>query len=258
MSGNKTDENDILMRYYRSRQGVVAQHLIGAAIGHFIADDHQGVRTASYDSRVAAGIGFTRPFLPLLKTVTDHQIELQFGGYPINDLPCGEKSRLAEISGEALPLLPSSLEMILLVHGLEVASSPDILIDECWSALKGNGRLLLVVPHRGSFWANDDRTPFGQGQPYSQRQIRELLEASGFDVTAIRVALAAPPMPLPIYVKLAATIEHLPKIFGGVLVVEAVKMIYSVRPIRKAVRRPMAVRVAGVAGGNIERQKNDE
>ena len=87
----------------------------------------------------------------------------------------------------------------------------------------------MVVPHRGSIWASRDDTPFGAGQPYSINQIRSLLKDHDFEVGKIHQSLNAPPSSSTLYPRYAPFVERLPNPFGGVLIVEARKMIYSIK-----------------------------
>ena len=147
-------------------------------------------------------------------------------------------------------MLPSSLDALLLVHGLELSGDGQALLGECWRVLKSQGRLVLVVPHRGSIWAGSDRTPFGHGQPYSVNQIRGMLKEHDFETGRIHQALTVPPSHSFAYPRIAPLFERLPNLFGGVLIVDARKMIYSVRGLpvaeKKRILRPA---LSGIASG---------
>ena len=60
---------------------------------------------------------------------------------------------------------------------LETAERVRPLLREMWRVLAPEGRLILVVPNRRGVWARLDKTPFGQGRPYSRRQLEALLIA---------------------------------------------------------------------------------
>ena len=50
---------------------------------------------------------------------------------------------------------------------------------ELWRVTAPNGRLIVVVPRRGGFWAQADNTPFGSGYPFSRGQLEKLLPELG-------------------------------------------------------------------------------
>jgi SAM-dependent methyltransferase len=137
-------------------------------------------------------------------------------------------SALVEIS--AMPLPDSCIDRALIVHALEIADHPHDLLSEIWRILTPGGRVIVVVPSRSGLWARLDRTPFGHGRPYSRanwanscaKPFRRLIGRKRFifrrfapDVVA-RQALSSDRRSL-----------SLP--WGGVLIVEATKLLY--RPV---------------------------
>ena len=216
-----------LAEFYASPMGKMVRRLILRRLASLYPPN----ANLANDARISAGIGYARPYMPFLARHFSRQILLQFGGDVARAWPESKASRLAAVNEANLPLLASSLDHVLLVHGLEVAAAPSALLDEIWRLLKGGGRLSLVVPHRRSRWASREHTPFGQGQPFSPKQVRQLLESQGFHVHLIRHALALPPYTAPFYTRFAPLTERISYRFGGVLVVEAEKMLYAVRPL---------------------------
>lgn len=131
-----------------------------------------------------------------------------------------------------LPLPDSSVDRVILMHALEGASSgAHGLMREIWRVLKGNGRILMIVPNRRGIWAHSDRTPFGTGQPYSAFQIKDTLRDHGFLVDRTWRALYIPPSQSRMLLSMADAIEtcgeKLFPGFGGLLVMEAGKQIYA-------------------------------
>ena len=219
--------------FYESRLGLVTRRLVTRRLGQILSD-RLGARKPS---GVAAGLGYIRPYLGFLDRVCDQVVGLQSTGTGAVHWPRGKGSRLASVDGGNLPILPSSLDLLLLVHGLELARNQPALLEECWRVLKSHGRLVLVVPHRGSPWAGSDKTPFGYGEPYSANQVRSMLKTHDFEVGRTHQALTMPPSHSFIYPKTAPLVERLPNLFGGVLIVDARKMIYSVKGIPVAARK---------------------
>lgn len=210
--------------FYKSATGQIACQLIMRKLAPLIDGEGQNI--------AAAGIGFTAPYLGHASSI----IQLQSVGHtpPL----ARDRQQCAIIDPIKLPLLDASLDLCLMVHGLEASSSPSATLSETWRVLKGQGRLVLVVPHRANIWSMKEVTPFGFGQPYSVNQIKKLLKQHDFEVGKIRQALVAPPSFSALYPKYAPLAERLPTFFGGVLIVEARKMIYSVRGVHASSPRP--------------------
>ena len=232
------------------------QTAMGRMVRHLIARKLKLVMSAAFpamsrDLDVAA-LGYVRPYLKYFNDHYPQMLHLQMvDGLP-QPWPASQTvpSRQARVDGHNLPLLDASLDLVLAMHCVEVAPTPHETVDEIWRVLKGQGKLVLMVPHRGSMWVGREDTPFGLGQPYSSNQIKRLLQDRGFDVIKIHQALAAPPSHSRFYTRFAPYVERLPNPMGGVLIVEAVKMIYAVRtdrsPARQKTQLSAANRLAGV------------
>jgi SAM-dependent methyltransferase len=134
-----------------------------------------------------------------------------------------------------LPLPDNSVDRLLAVHALEVADRPGPVLRELWRVLAPEGRLLMVVPNRRSIWARGDTTPFGQGRPYSRRQLERLLSDALFEPLDWAHALYLPPVQKRFVLKSALTLERLGNRlsagFGGVIIVEARKSVAGALPV---------------------------
>lgn len=219
--------------FYASSTGRMVRHLISRKLAPMIAHDSGDL--------ICAGMGYVRPYL---KYFPNGEVTcLQGAGHDLTPWPVVPKgdpprSRQAVVDLAALPLLDASLDLLVVAHGLETSPRPEDLVAEAWRVLKGQGRMILIVPHRASLWAAKDTTPFGMGQPYSVNQIKKLLKRHDFEVGRIDQALAAPPSMSNLYPKYAPFVERLPNLFGGVLIVEARKMIYSMRGVHAKASAP--------------------
>ena len=125
---------------------------------------------------------------------------------------------------------------------------------EVWRCLKGEGDVALVVPHRRSLWARADKTPFGQGTPFSRRQLKLALDQAGFDQISIKHSLYMPPFGRRLPPAMRRRLHHAGRIgwamFGGVLLVRAKKRLYSAHQqpshaLRRKVRQFMVSQPAG-------------
>jgi SAM-dependent methyltransferase len=134
-----------------------------------------------------------------------------------------------------LPLPDNSVDRLLAIHLIEVADRVGPVLRELWRVLTPEGRLLMVVPNRRSIWARGDTTPFGQGRPYSRRQLDRLLADALFEPIDWSHALYLPPVSKRFVLKSALGIERLgarlTPSFGGVIIVEARKTVAGALPV---------------------------
>jgi hypothetical protein len=93
------------------------------------------------------------------------------------------------------------------------------------------GRLVVVVANRWSFWAQSDSTPFGHGRPYSRTQLAMLLSDAMFEPVASARALYAPPWASGPLIRAADAFERVGEVLwpalGGLVLMEAVKRLYA-------------------------------
>jgi SAM-dependent methyltransferase len=137
-----------------------------------------------------------------------------------------------------LPLADGCVDRLIAVHCLEVVEGTRHLLREMWRVLSPEGRLMLVVPNRRGVWARLDNTPFGQGRPYSRRQLEELLVEALFTPMDWSGALYFPPLGKRMLLRSATAWERvgagITPAFSGVLIVEARKELMA--PIGKAAK----------------------
>ena len=154
------------------------------------------------------------------------------------------------VEDEQLPLPDNSVDRLLAVHCLETADRPRPLLREMWRVLSPRGRLMMIVPNRRGVWARLDRTPFGQGRPYSRSQLEELLDESMFSPLHWSVALYVPPFESRRVIRSATAFERvgarLSPGFGGVIMVEARKELAI--PIATKARARVLGRLVTVPG----------
>jgi len=146
------------------------------------------------------------------------------------------------VQEDRLPLADGSVDRLLGVHCLEMAEGARPLLREIWRVLSPEGRLLLVVPNRRGVWARLDNTPFGQGRPYSRRQLEALLVEAMFTPLDWSGALYMPPVGRRMLLRSATAWERVGAVlspaFCGVVIAEARKEL--VAPIGKPAKaRPL-------------------
>jgi SAM-dependent methyltransferase len=130
-----------------------------------------------------------------------------------------------------LPLANKSVDFALVVHALEHTSKPSEMIQEVWRVLADGGRMILVVPNRTGVWARVEKTPFGQGHPYSLSQLNQFLKENSFSTLRIEYALYIPPSQSRVFLSTASAWEKIGhkwfRNLGGVLMIEATKEVYA-------------------------------
>jgi len=144
-----------------------------------------------------------------------------------------------------LPLADNSIDRVICLHALEGVDDPGPMLREIWRVMKSGARQLTIVPNRRGLWAHSDRTPFGNGQPYSASQIKRALHHQGFLIERSRHALYAPPTGLRLNLSLADRFEKIGGTlfpgFGGLLLLESSKQLYAPVPVKAGLRHRLVL-----------------
>lgn len=218
--------------FYATRQGTVTAQLLRERLLALWPD------LAGQD---VLGLGYAVPYLRLWREGARRCIALCPAQTGAARWPKGLANLSCTAEEDALPFPDLSFDRILVVHGLEGAENARRLLRELWRVLKDDGRLLLVVPNRRSLWAYVEATPFGQGQPYSPRQLGALLAASLFRIERRDTALYVPPFKPRLLLRSAPLWErsgrHLAPQFAGVTISEAIKDCFAAVPARRLAPR---------------------
>ncbi|PZO77642.1 MAG: SAM-dependent methyltransferase [Mesorhizobium amorphae] len=237
--------NDIvaLRAFYDTVLGRVAERSVAAAL--------EKVWPRLPDERLV-GLGYALPWLDRFGEGAERALALMPARQGAVRWPPEGPSRTALVFDEELPFPDSSLDRVLLVHGLEHAEAPGETLKEIWRVLAPNGRLVVVVPNRRGIWARFEHTPFGTGRPFSGSQLHALLREANFSPGASAEALFFPPSHRRFMLKLHALCERIGRtvwpIFAGVLVVEAQKRIFQGLPVAKRASRRVFVPVLAPQG----------
>jgi hypothetical protein len=103
-------------------------------------------------------------------------------------------------------------------------------------------RVVVVVAARNGAWANSESTPFGHGRPFSRRQLADLLRDADLEPSGWTRALYVPPIPWA-----AGWAEGFEQAgsrlwpsFAGLVLMEAVKQTFAVKPRGHQVRAPLS------------------
>jgi SAM-dependent methyltransferase len=241
--------NDVvdLRDFYETRLGQVARHLIRRRIRTMWPDLH---------GQSLLGLGYATPYLRQFREETERAIAIMPAGQGVLQWPPEGPNAVALAEDADLPLPDMAVDRVLLVHALECGEHVRALLREIWRVMAGSGRLLIVVPNRRGIWARTDRTPFGQGLPYSPSQLSRLLRDNLFTPVQWSQALFVPPVRSRTLLRTAPAWERiggrwLPR-FGGVVLMEAGKQIYAATGVRaRRQRRPVIVPFPQPATGRI-------
>ena len=215
-----------LQEFYATALGQVVRRLLT----HRIRARWRGVSGATL-----IGLGYSSPYLGSFRGEVRRVGALMPHSQGAVVWPRDGRTLSVLVEEDRLPLPDGSVDRLLGVHCLEVAERGRPLLREMWRVLAPEGRLMLIVPNRRGVWARLDNTPFGQGRPYSRRQLESLLVDALFTPSDWGGALFVPPIGRRMLLRSAPAWERMganvSPAFAGVFIVEARKEV--VAPIGK-------------------------
>ena len=231
-----------LRDFYDSALGQVARRMIRRRLRQLWPDAR---------GRTVLGLGYATPFLRPWLGEAERVISLMPARQGVAHWPRGGRNVVALAEETMLPLADMSVDRVMLVHAAEATENVRGLMREIWRVLAGNGRLMVVVPNRRGIWARVERTPFGQGRPYSAGQLSTMLREHLFVPERAAHALFIPPVRWPFLLTAAPAWENIGgrwfSGFSGVVMIEASKQLYQITAAkdRAAKRAPVLVPLAG-------------
>ncbi|WP_173980951.1 class I SAM-dependent methyltransferase [Magnetospirillum sp. UT-4] len=184
------------------------------------------------------GLGFATPYLRPFLAEAERVMAVMPASQGVLPWP-PEGPGLVVLADETeLPLPDRSVDRIVLVHAVEATEQVRGMMREVWRVLADGGRVIIVAPNRRGIWARLDRTPFGQGRPYTTGQLARMLRDCMFTPVASAGALFMPPTTSRVLLRSAPAVEELGRrwfeTIAGVTVVEATKQIYAGSSLRGA------------------------
>ena len=226
-----------LREFYATRLGQVARKLLRRRIRQLWPD------VGGMD---LLALGYPSPYLRQFQGEAQRVLAFMPAQQGVHRWPVRDRNQVALVDEMELPLPDASIDRVLLVHGLENTELVASMLREVWRVLASGGRLLVVVPNRRGIWARMERTPFGQGHPYSPGQLSRLLRDNLFQPGERDSALHFPPVASSMLLRTAGAWEKLGQrwgnAFAGVVLMEADKQIYAVSARQnRARRRPIAL-----------------
>jgi hypothetical protein len=218
-----------LRDFYSGSLGQTAQRLIRRQI-RALWPDVTGLRVL--------GLGFTTPYLRVFLSEAERVIAAMPASQGVLPWPPEGPGLTALVDETDLPLPDRSIDRMLLVHALESTEQVRAMMREAWRVLADGGRLVVVAPNRRGIWARLERTPFGNGRPYTMGQMNRLLRDNMFTPINSASALFLPPTNSRMMLRSASAVEEIGRrwfeTFGGVVMVEAAKQIYAGSAVREA------------------------
>lgn len=186
--------------------------------------------------QVVLGLGFSTPYLkPFLKQARQVMAVMP-ADVGVIAWPERGSNRTLLAALEELPLEAKSVDRLLIVHGLEHASSIKGMLKEAWRVLKPNGKVLIIVPNRTSLWSQSSSTPFGYGHPFTLSQLSGVLKDNLFSCTHTARGLYIPPTRSRLILSTNPFFETLgPYVasqFSGVIAIEAIKQVFATHSIK--------------------------
>ena len=187
------------------------------------------------------GLGYATPYLEPFRDQARRVLATMPAAQGVEVWPAGEQGLSCLADEAALPYPNALFDRILMIHALEEADHPLGLLREAWRVLAPSGRLIVIVANRRGFWSGAESTPFGHGRPFTRSQLEALMREAELEPVAWSRALFAPPFQWT--AQWAEGFEtvgaHLWPALSGVLLLEAVKQTFAVKP--KGRRAPARV-----------------
>jgi SAM-dependent methyltransferase len=196
-------------------------------------------------------VGYATPFLDTVIARARRVVAAMPAAQGVEVWPAGQANLACLVDEAELPLPNALFDRVLAVHALEESDNPLALLREAWRVMAPSGRIIIAVTARHGLWADAEATPFGHGRPFSRRQLERLLREADFEPLGWTRALYAPPFSWAW--RWAEGFEQvgarLWPPFAGVILMEATKMSFAVRPVGQRVRALARPAFTPVAAG---------
>jgi SAM-dependent methyltransferase len=212
-----------LRQFYAGPLGRAARDMVGRKLAETWGD------VTGLD---VLGLGYATPYLEGLsrarRTVAAMPAEQGVEAWPAT----GRGNLTCLMRDGALPFANALFDRVLVIHGLEESDDPLALLREVWRVMSPSGRVVLAAAARSGAWSHAEGTPFGNGRPFTRRQLEQLAREAEFEPIAWSRALYAPPI-----AGLARYAEGFEQVgarlwprFAGLILLEAVKQTFAVKP----------------------------
>jgi SAM-dependent methyltransferase len=200
-------------------------------------------------------LGYATPFLEGLGPDARRAVAVMPAAQGVESWPADGANRACLADEAALPLPNAMFDRVLAVHALEESRGPLELLEEICRVMAPSGRVILAVTARHGLWADAENSPFGHGRPFSRRQLERLVREAELCPVGWTRALYLPPLGWAS--RWAEGFEQAGALlwpsFAGVILMEAIKQSFAVRPKGKTARARVRV-LPGFAPAPVSRQ----
>jgi len=212
-----------LQRFYASPLGVAAQRAAARRLAAL---------WPHANGLDVLGVGYPLPYLEAYRGAARRVVAMMPADQGAEPWPNGRAPVLTALAEDSrLPFMDAIFDRVLLVHALEECNATNQMLREIWRVMAPEGRLVVIVANRWSWWAQADVSPFGHGRPYSRTQLAQLLADSVFEPVVSARALYAPPSNWTPFVRAVDAFERVGELVwpaqGGLVLMEAVKRLYA-------------------------------
>lgn len=218
-----------LRSFYASPRGRAAREMVGGKLAEAWGDP----RGLDF-----LGIGYATPYLEAVRERARRTVAVMPASQGVEVWPVGARNLACLADETALPLANAMFDRVVCVHALEEADNPLALMQEVCRVLAPSGRVIVAVAARNGLWSNAEGTPFGHGRPYTRRQLEDVLREADLEPSGWTRALYAPPFGWT--ARWAQGFEQagawLWPPFAGLILMEAVKQTFAVKPRGSRVR----------------------
>ena len=228
------DVNALNNFYYRTRLGQFAKWRLQESVLKLWDQSFKGT---------IVGFGFAPPVLSPFLARSNQTLCLMPGQQGVMPWPTELSNCCALVEETLWPIATGSIERLIVLHGLETSDEPKDLFQEIWRVLSPSAKVIFIVPNRSGWWARREATPFGQGKPYSIRQLTNQLMINRFKIEHCLTALYTPPFESLHLLRSGKVLEDLGERFSsrlgaGVILLEASKQIYALTRARRSIIVP--------------------
>jgi SAM-dependent methyltransferase len=117
-----------------------------------------------------------------------------FQGYETPSfVPQSIEGSLALAERSQWPYRAESVDQIIMAHDFEFAEEREVYLREAWRILKGEGRLMIIIPNRKGKWVRAAHTPFSRGYTCHLGGVIDTLHRTHFKLDRIVPLLFTPP-----------------------------------------------------------------
>jgi SAM-dependent methyltransferase len=218
-----------LREFYATPLGRVARRMVSRKVSEAWGD------TRGLD---LLALGYATPFLDILGFEARRAVAVMPAAQGVESWPAGQKNRACLVDEAALPLPNALFDRVLVVHALEESHNPLTVLEEICRVMAPSGRVILAVSARHGLWANAENSPFGHGRPFSRAQLERLVREAELSPVSWTRALYAPPLTWAS--RWADGFEQAGALlwppFAGLILLEAIKETFALRPKGRGVR----------------------